>query len=106
LSHFLKVTSGNRALSNRFSHVHGGGFKWPPLLPDVNPCDFFPWGYIKDTAFINNPHTNDNLKDNTAGVVLSLHKNYACCAMKFIFYLSILTHHVTGSRAYQVCFTH
>jgi len=20
---------------------------WPPLLPDLNPCDFFLWGYLK-----------------------------------------------------------
>ena len=23
------------------------GVEWPPRLPDLNPCDFFLWGYLK-----------------------------------------------------------
>jgi hypothetical protein len=25
---------------------------WPPRSPDVTPCDFFLWRYIKDRAFV------------------------------------------------------
>ena len=25
---------------------------WPPRIPDLTPCDFFLWGYIKDRVFI------------------------------------------------------
>lgn len=25
---------------------------WPPRSPDMTPCDFFLWGYIKDTVFV------------------------------------------------------
>lgn len=24
---------------------------WPPRSPDLTPCDFFLWGYIKDFAY-------------------------------------------------------
>jgi hypothetical protein len=40
---FLQETSRNRILSNRFLHVHGGGFEWPPLLSDLNPGYFSCW---------------------------------------------------------------
>ncbi|GFU75542.1 uncharacterized protein TNCV_2862571 [Trichonephila clavipes] len=26
--------------------------KWPPRTPDVTPCDFFLWGFIKDKVFM------------------------------------------------------
>ncbi len=25
--------------------------KWPPRSPDLNPCDFFLWGYLKDRVY-------------------------------------------------------
>ncbi|GBM59222.1 hypothetical protein AVEN_240408-1 [Araneus ventricosus] len=24
---------------------------WPPRLPDLNPCDFWLWGYLKDVVY-------------------------------------------------------
>ena len=24
---------------------------WPPRSPDLTPCDFFLWGYVKDNAY-------------------------------------------------------
>jgi hypothetical protein len=26
--------------------------RWPPRSPDLTPCDFFLWGYIKDKVFV------------------------------------------------------
>lgn len=26
--------------------------KWPPRSPDLTPCDFFLWGYVKDQVFV------------------------------------------------------
>jgi hypothetical protein len=34
---------------NRWEH---GTTCWPPRSPDLTPCDFFLWGYIKDRVFI------------------------------------------------------
>jgi len=25
---------------------------WPPRSPDAAPCDFFPWGYVKDQVYV------------------------------------------------------
>jgi hypothetical protein len=25
---------------------------WPPRPPDLTPCDFFLWGYVKDSVFV------------------------------------------------------
>jgi hypothetical protein len=27
-------------------------FAWPPRSPDLTPCDFFLWGYIKDNVYV------------------------------------------------------
>ena len=26
--------------------------RWPPRSPDLTPCDFFLWGFVKDTVFV------------------------------------------------------
>jgi hypothetical protein len=26
--------------------------KWPPRSPDLTPCKFFLWGYVKDGVFV------------------------------------------------------
>ena len=37
---------------------------WPPYFPDLNPPDYFLWGYLKDRVSENNPQTTEVLKDN------------------------------------------
>ena len=27
-------------------------FSWPPRLPDLSPCSFFVWGYVKDCVYV------------------------------------------------------
>jgi hypothetical protein len=43
----------------------GGTIKWPPRSPDLTPCDFFLWGYIKQTVYRPNdmPRDVDDLVD-------------------------------------------
>jgi hypothetical protein len=31
---------------------------WPARSPDLNPCDFYLWGNLKDKVYSNNPHTH------------------------------------------------
>lgn len=26
--------------------------KWPPQSPDLTPCNFFLWGFVKDTVYV------------------------------------------------------
>jgi hypothetical protein len=35
---------------------------WPARSPDLNPCDFYLWGNLKDKVCSNNPHTLVELK--------------------------------------------
>ena len=36
--------------------------KWPPRSPDLNPCDFFLWGYLKQKVYSPMPQNLDDLK--------------------------------------------
>lgn len=38
--------------------------KWPPRSPDLNPCDYFLWGYLKSRVYSPLPKTLDELKAN------------------------------------------
>ena len=38
--------------------------RWPPRSPDLNPCDFFLWGYLKQRAYKPLPKTLEDLKCN------------------------------------------
>lgn len=37
---------------------------WPPRSPDLNPCDYFLWGYLKSVVYNPLPKTLDDLKAN------------------------------------------
>ncbi|KAI6648744.1 hypothetical protein LOD99_7131 [Oopsacas minuta] len=40
-------------------------FFWPPYSPDLNPCDFYLWGYLKSKVYSNPiPETTEDLKRN------------------------------------------
>ena len=32
-------------------------FTWPPYSLDLNSCDYFLWGYLKERIYQNNPQT-------------------------------------------------
>ncbi|GBO21178.1 hypothetical protein AVEN_254687-1 [Araneus ventricosus] len=36
---------------------YGGYVEWPPRSPDLNPLDFFLWGYIKQRVYATPPPT-------------------------------------------------
>jgi hypothetical protein len=35
---------------------------WPPRSPDLNPCDFYLWGKLRNIVYANNPHDLEALK--------------------------------------------
>lgn len=41
-----------------------GDLPWPPRSPDLTPCDFYLWGYLKSVVYRNNPRTLIALKEN------------------------------------------
>ena len=53
----------HRIVSNLFPQQFQCGFSWPPCCPDLNPCDYFLWGYLKDKVFSSAPRTLPELKE-------------------------------------------
>ncbi|GBM97317.1 hypothetical protein AVEN_187547-1, partial [Araneus ventricosus] len=43
--------------------VYGGCIEWPPRSPDLNPLDFFLWGYIKQRVYTTSPPTLQELRN-------------------------------------------
>ena len=48
---------------------------WPPRSPDLNPCDFFLWGYLKARVYNPLPKTIDDLKINLEREIKSINKD-------------------------------
>ena len=40
-----------------------GDIGWPTRSPDLSPCDFFLWGYLKSKVYINHPQSIEQLKE-------------------------------------------
>ena len=40
-----------------------GDIGWPARSPDLNPCDFFLWGYLKSKVYTHRPRSIEQLKD-------------------------------------------
>jgi len=41
----------------------GGPIQWPPRSPDITPCDFFLWGFIKGLVYKSKMHSVAELKE-------------------------------------------
>ena len=52
---------GERIISLDANKYNKSGIDWPAYSPDLNPCDFFLWGYLKDTIYKNPIQTIDDL---------------------------------------------
>ena len=44
---YIYIYTHTQSLSKRFEQH----LLWPPRSPDLTPCDFFLWGYVKDNAY-------------------------------------------------------
>ena len=51
-------------LSDKFGTKFIKKDSWPPRSPDLNPCDFFLWGYLKARVYNPIPKTLEDLKAN------------------------------------------
>ena len=63
----LKVSISKHKVRDRLfgnNRVIGLGHdvEWPPRSPDLIPCDFFLWGYLKDKVFSTSPQNIDVLR--------------------------------------------
>ena len=49
-----------------------GDISWPPRSPDLSPCDFFLWGYLKSKVYLGKPRTIDELKEAIRREILTI----------------------------------
>lgn len=61
-----------RVIGLGYPSKYSGGMDWPPYSPDLNPCDFFLWGYLKDKVYRAKPQTLDDLKEAITDEIQSL----------------------------------
>ena len=52
---FLNTVFGTRIMLNCCPDHHNCGNSWPSLSPDLNPCDFFLWGFLKEMMIWQKP---------------------------------------------------
>ena len=50
-----------------------GDIGWPARSPDLTPCDFFLWGYLKAEVYKHRPQTLKALKDAICEEVAAIH---------------------------------
>ena len=51
----LAAKFDGRVIGLGYPGFKGGGIEWPPYSPDLNPCDFFLWGFLKDRVYKRTP---------------------------------------------------
>ena len=49
--------------------------EWPPRSPDLTPCDFFLWGYIKCNVYNTPPASIEDLKQSIIRIFDSLKRD-------------------------------
>ncbi|GFY27648.1 uncharacterized protein TNCV_910991 [Trichonephila clavipes] len=58
-----------RVISRQFLHL------LPPRSPDLNPCDFWLWGHLRQLVSYDQPRTLPDLKDSISRHVLNISQN-------------------------------
>ena len=46
--------------------------EWPLYSPDLNPCDYYMWGYIKEKCCAKHPKTMEQLKGAIRVIIQSI----------------------------------
>jgi hypothetical protein len=49
-----------------------GPHEWPARNPDLTPCDFFLWGWVKEEVYRTKPRTLEELEDRIREVIASI----------------------------------
>jgi hypothetical protein len=51
-------------LTERFGEKFNAKNEWSPRSPDLNPCDYFVWGFLKQRVYTPLPKTLEDLRSN------------------------------------------
>ena len=61
-------------LTTKFGDKFIPRVKWPPRSPDLNPCDYYLWEYLKYVVYNPLPKTLDDLKTNLSREIKKINK--------------------------------
>jgi hypothetical protein len=53
--------------------------------PNLNPCDFYVWGTLKDKVYVNKPHSLQELKENIHQEIFVIQRQQLCHVSRNIF---------------------
>jgi len=62
-------------LTSKFGRNFIDKDSWPPRSPDLNPCDFYLWGYLKSRVYKPLPKTLEDLKVNIEREIQNIPKD-------------------------------
>jgi len=62
-------------LTSKFGERFVDKNHWPPRSPDLNPCDFYLWGYLKSRVYRPIPKSVSELKANIAREIKNISKD-------------------------------
>ena len=74
----------NDDVTDRWIGLHGPDdrayLQWPPRSPDLTPCEFFLWGFVKDKIYVpslpaNLSELRDWIREAVAAVIPDMHIN-------------------------------
>ncbi len=71
-----------RVIGLNYSKFKKGGLEWPPYSPDLNPLDFFFWGYLKNKVHKNNPKTLSELKNSITVAIKNIEIQVLQCIIE------------------------
>lgn len=78
----VKEHFGGRIIALDAFRFTGDGIDWPPYSPDLNPCDFFLWGYLKDNVYRCAPRTLDDLKNSISEFISKIEREMVLKVMQ------------------------
>lgn len=52
-----------KAFPDRLISLRGGDLNWPARSPNLSPCDYFKWGYLKSLVYKDRPQTLEDLQN-------------------------------------------
>jgi hypothetical protein len=63
---------GDSVLPTNFPEWSRCGWFWPSYSPDFNQCDYFLWGFLKDSVYRSNSHVIQELNQEILSAVISI----------------------------------
>ena len=104
-SHIARQVTALLRAHFRDGHVISRGFPaaWPPRSPDLNPCDFWLWGFLKDHVYRRNNQTAPELKAIITFHVSSVYRDIICATVEQSTTRFEHVVDVNGMRIEQMC---